>query len=571
MDIVQRPQPASARSITLAWAEYRFVLAVTAGLLLVTSIPTIFAYLSTPPGKWFSGIVYNVHDTAQYFSWMRESGHSLFIENKLTSEPNDPIFLNLHWWIPGRAAAVLGLSLVQVYHLYRLISIPLLTVTLYSFSAVLFQDLTRRRFAFLLAVFTSGLGWFWVVVKQFTGELLYPTDVYTTPGNSFYVMMVSPPQAFATAVTLLVLMLALLAILKNSFTFALAAGLTALFLGMGHIYDLVTVWAVLGVFGLFLVLRDGWSWKRFLALFSVVLISAPSALYWGWVSSSANPMWQQALAQYDNLEVFTPPPPHLIILLGLTFVVALLGYTGIVPLKKQTDGDLFIKVWFGITLLLIYLPFHFRIMLLTGYQLPLAVMATWVIYDRIMPWLAERQDAWGRVRLASISRWVPLLFLLAVLPTNLYLFAWRLVDLNRHTYPYYLHTSELAAFQWIEDNGRADDVVLSSFDIGHYLPGFTGSRAFLANAVMTMDFFYKHDAVSAFYGDRMSDDERLQLLQRYNVRYIFHGPAERRLGNYDPEQSSLFTQVFSSAETSVYEVAYPVLSLQSASDDLSQE
>lgn len=557
MDFVQGSQPAAARRVTVAWAEYRFVLAVTLGLILVTSIPTLFAYLSTPPGKWFSGIVYNVHDTAQYFSWMRESGHSLFIENKLTSEPNDPIFLNLHWWIPGRFAAVFGLSLVQVYQLYRLISVPLLTITLYVFSAVIFPDLARRRFAFLLAVFTSGLGWIWVVVKQFAGELLYPTDVYTTPGNSFYVMMVSPPQAFATAVTLLVLLLALLSILRNNLLLALSAGLLALFLGMGHIYDLVTVWAVLGLFGIFLVLRDGWSWPRFTALVSVVLISAPSALYWGWVSSSANPMWQQALSQYDNLEVFTPPPPHLLILLGLTFLTALLGYTGIVPLKKQSDQTLFIKIWFGVTLLLIYLPFHFRIMLLTGYQLPLAVMATWVLYDRVMPWLAERRETFGKLHLSSFSRWVPALFLLAVLPTNLYLFAWRIVDLNRHTYPYYLHTSELSAFNWLEDNANPHDVVLSSFDIGHYLPGFTGSKAFLSNAVMTMDFFAKHDAVTAFYGQEMLDHQRLEWLQKYNIRYIFYGPAERRLGSYNPGQSSLFQEVYSASETSIYELKAP--------------
>jgi uncharacterized membrane protein len=159
---------------------------------------------------------------------------------------------------------------------------------------------------------------------------------------------------------------------------------------------------------------------------------------------------------------------------------------------------------------------------------------------------------------------VPALFLLAVLPTNLYLFAWRIVDLNRHTYPYYLYLSELNAFQWIEANADPDDVVLSSFDVGHYLPGFTGSKAFLANAVMTMNFFYKHEAVTAFYGTEMSDNERLELLQKYNIRFIFHGPAERRLGEYDPEQSPLFQKVFTSDETDVYEVILSGISVQPA-------
>ncbi|TEU19173.1 MAG: hypothetical protein E3J21_04435, partial [Anaerolineales bacterium] len=283
--------------------EKRFLFLVTIGLLVVTSSPYIYGYLTTPPDQWFSGVVYNVHDTAQYFSWMRESGRALFIENKLTSEPNEPIYLNLHWWIPGRLAAILGLSPPQIYQLFRLFSVPLTVVACYTFCAQLFTDRTRRRFAFLLMTFTSGLGWIWVVKKYLLHhpEVDFPRDVYTLAGNSFWVMIGAPHLTFALALTLLVLALALEGHRQRQFAVSLGAGFLALFLGMGHIYDLVTVWAVLAVFGLLVTLRDGWSWRTFWRLFVVVLLSAPTALYWGWVSSDANPMWKQALAQYDNL------------------------------------------------------------------------------------------------------------------------------------------------------------------------------------------------------------------------------------------------------------------------------
>jgi hypothetical protein len=408
----------------------------------------------------------------------------------------------------------------------------------------------------LLALLSSGLGWIWVVEKQISGgmEVLHPTDVYTTAGNSFYVMMVSPPQAFATAVTLLTLLLGLLAIHLRRLSVGVGAGLLALFLGMGHIYDLVTVWAVLAVFGVLLVLRDGWSWLRFWTLSVVVLISAPSALYFGWVSSSANPLWQQALAQYDNLEVFTPNPFHLLILLGLTFIIALLGFTGIVPLKKNSKNELFIKSWFGVTLLLIYLPLHFRIMLLTGYQLPIAVMATWTIYDRLVPWVREQLEGGRWSMLTHYTQFIPAVFILAILPTNLYLFAWRIVDLNRHSYPFYLPQSDYRAFQWLEANTDPDEVVLSSFHIGHYVPGFSGNKAFLSNAVMTMDFFNKYDLVEQFYGGEMSEEERIDFLHRYDIRYVFFGPAERRIGPYNPEGSNMYRQVFEYQDTRVYAV-----------------
>jgi hypothetical protein len=541
----------------LAREEVRFVGIVVLLLAIVTSIPYVYGYLSCPPDKWFSGVIYNVHDTAQYLSWMREAGTSLLTDNKLTAEPNAQVFVNLHWWIPGRLAHVLGLTLAQVYQLFRLVAVPLLALVTYIFCAVLFSDRRKRRFAFLLSTFTSGLGWIWVVVKYLTGELYFPHDVYTTPGNAFWVMLASPHLAFAAALTLGVLLLALLGVERQRFGYTIAAAGLALFLGLGHIYDLVTVWAVLGIFGLLLVLRDGWSWRVFFALAVVVLVSAPAALYWGWVSSDAHPAWQQALAQYDNLGAFTPEPPHLLILLGVTFLLALATFDGIVPLRDQTDGRLLIKSWFVVVPLLVYLPLRFQVMLLTGYHLPMAVLATVGLFDRILPWLQERVSRMRRIRWLSgdrLGRVVPALLLLLVAMTNLYLLAWRVVDLSRHSYPFYLHRDEVAAMRWLEEQTAPDEVVLSSFVIGQYLPGMAGDRAFLGSGVMTLDFDRKQAMVDAFFDEGTPESERQMLVQEYGVRYLFHGPAERALGEYDPAQSVLFRTVFEAPQAGVYRV-----------------
>jgi hypothetical protein len=569
--VAEKLKPAASRLIATRASEWRFVILVILGLLVVTSIPYVYGYLTAPTDLWFSGVIYNVHDTAQYLSWMRESGHRLFIDNKLTSEPNEAVFLNLHWWIPGRLAAITGLSLTQVYQIFRVCAVPLLTVATYAFCALLFEDLFRRRFAFLLSILTSGLGWVWVVRKQFTGHLSFPLDVYTTPGNSFYVMMVSPPQAFAAALTLVILLLAVLGVQRKRFWLSVAAALSSLFLGLGHIYDLVTVWAVLAVFGLLLTLRDGWSWATFWRLFVVVLLSAPAAAYYGYVSSSASPVWQQALAQYDNLGVFTPGPAHLLILLGLTFLLAWLGFfSGMRSWRVQSDLRLFIKGWFLVTLVLVYLPLHFQVMLLTGYQLPMAVLATVGLFDHILPWIQDRlsHTRWRHLLTREwFTRVIPTLVLLAVIPTNLYLLAWRAVDLNRHDYPYYLHRDDVAAMHWLDEHTAPDDVVLSSFTIGHYIPGLAGNRAFLANAVMTMDFNHKREMTDAFFDAATPDDERLAMTQKYGIRYVFSGPAERRLGDYDPATAPWLALAFSTPQVDVYSVQMDKLPVALGSGD----
>jgi len=557
MDVAQPAQGSSRRRLALASSEVWFVVGVSLILLLVTSAPTIYGYLATPPDRWFSGIVFNAHDTAQYLSWMRESGTAAFIENRLTSEPNEAIYLNLHWWIPGRVARVLKLSLRQIYQVFRVFAVPLATAAIYLFCALLFTDRGRRRFAFLLVILTSGLGWVWVIQKYVTGapDVLFPHDVYTTPGNTFWVMVASPHLTLALALTVCVLLLAFLGYHRQRFSLSVASGLVALFLGWGHVYDLVTVWTVLAVFGALVTLRDGFRWRTFFGLFVVVLLSAPSALYWAWVSSDVHPVWQEALAQYDNLGAFTPDPAHLVVLLGLTFLIALLTFDGLAPLKERSDRDLFVKSWFIIVPLLIYLPLHFEIMLLTGYQLPMGILATRGLYDHVLPWLREHLPT--RIASDRLLRAIPVLFLIAVSVTNLYILAWRVLDLSRHDYPFYLHADDEVALRWLEENADPEDIVLSALETGHYVPGLSGTRPFLANSVMTLDFNRKRALVQRFYSGGMTPEEQRAFLQEYGIRYLIWGPAERALGPFDLDEFGLFRQVFSSAQTRVYKLVLP--------------
>jgi len=546
------------RSIAVS-AETWFVVGVAVALLAVTSIPYVYGYLSCPPDRWFSGVVYNMHDTAQYLSWAREAGTSFLTDNKLTAESNGRVFVNLHWWILGRLAHVFGLTFTTVYQLWRLIAVPLLVVVTYAFCAVLFPERRRHRFAFLLSTLTSGLGWVWVIVKYATGaaELPFPRDVYTTPGNSFWVMLASPHLTFAAALTMGVLLLALLSLERRRFGYAAGAAGLALFLGLGHIYDLVMIWTVLAFFGLLLVLRDGWAWRVFFPLASVVVVSAPAALYWGWVSSDAHPAWQEALAQYDNLGAFTPDPAHLVVLLGGTFLLALATFDGLVPLRAQANGRLLIKSWFVVVPLLVYLPLPFQIMLLTGYHVPMAALATAGLFDHVLPWLRERASGSRLHRWLTterLNRVVLVLLLGAVSVTNLYLLGWRVLDLSRHEYPFYLYRDEVLALRWLEEQTPPDEVVLSAFVVGHFIPGLAGDRAFLGSAVMTLDFDRKREIVGAFFDPATSDDERLALMRQYSIDYVFYGPTEQAMGGYDPGESVLFTEVFSSPRVRLYAI-----------------
>lgn len=548
LDVVQ-----PAATISIDWS---FAALLTGVLALLAFAPTVFGYMLTPPDKWFSGIAGNVHDTAQYLSWMRESGSRLLIENKLTSEPNPPIYLNLHWWIAGRIGALLDLSLIQSFHLFHLASIPLYVAVAYGVCHVLCRDRTRTRFALLLATFGSGFGWVWVLEKLLYHhqDVQYPLDVYTTQGNTLQVATISPHQLLALTLTLGVLTLGWLGYEFRRWSLTAAATALALFLGLGHVYDLVIIWAVLCMYGLLAALRHGFAWRRLAHLAIIVVGSAPAPLYFGWVSSSANPIWQRAFAQYDNLGVHTPPPAHLVILLGLPLVVSLVAVASrIRRFRALNNRDLLLVAWLVINLPIAYLPLHFEIMLLSGIQMVSAVLTTDVIFDDLIPRLTTLRASTKQL-VTAMPHLLPAAFLLLVIPTNVYLLGWRMNELSRGTYPFYLSRGDFDAMRSLEASRGGDDVVLSAFETGHYIPGLTGARAFLSNAVMTVDFFQKRALVDAFFSDRADDGWREAMLREYHITYVLFGPAERALGSYEPGASALFSPIFIEGSTVVFRV-----------------
>lgn len=79
-------------------------------VLIVTTLPYLYGYWSAPADKQFMGVIYNVSDHMQYFSWFREFSHANLAANKLTPEPNKPIFFNLLWWGMARIGGVLGIE-----------------------------------------------------------------------------------------------------------------------------------------------------------------------------------------------------------------------------------------------------------------------------------------------------------------------------------------------------------------------------------------------------------------------------------------------------------------------------
>lgn len=573
------PQNVHASTVRISFlsieqAEWRSVLWIAIVLFAVTSVPYMFAYAAAPSDRVFMGIALNVPDHAQYFAWLRSHADAFLISNRMTPEPNGAVFFNLLWWMLAGIARAFGLQYAGVYQILRIIGVFVFVFVAYRLIAAAIHDRMQRMFALLLVCFTSGFGWVLMLLKYTfaRGELLFPLDVYVAEGNTFLGALGSPHFLAAAAYAgCFELFLRAYREPQQRWRYLIACGLFAQFMGWQHAYDLLIIWGVLAVFVMLresAVIAEVWQGAgrgtaslpicRLIArqassvLSSLVIVgvlSSPPAIY-ALALTSLDPLWSTVLAQFGNAGVWTPPPWRLPVLFGFTFLAACAMAVRDVRRRLTTfsDARLLVLVWFLVSFVLIYLPTDYQIHMLNGWQIPMSILAARWIVEHAAPKL---RSWFAPLRL----RFVAGAFLLAVLPTNAYLFSWRLLELGRHQYDFYLTRADVSGLSWLSANADSEDVVLSSLNIGQYVPVMTDAHAYLAHWAQTAHFYARRDAVQRFFAAGTSRTERAHILLAHSVDYVFVGPAERRLPDFDVRATDGMRTVFSQEDVTIYAMA----------------
>jgi hypothetical protein len=383
-----------------------------------------------------------------------------------------------------------------------------------------------------------------IIVKKVLGlsDVPWPSDLYTVESNTLWSILSYPYISWAHALILAIMLGVWLATRNRGWGYVVLAALAAAALSVSHAYDLITVYGVLGIYGLVIWRRD----RRFplrlaIAGFAIVASSAPAALYYQRLTSG-DPLWRSILGQYANAGVWTPPHLHLIVLMG---VPLLLAAVAVFRRTTWSDEQCFLATWAITGLFLIYLPVVYQIKLLSALQFPIAILAAHGWHERVQPRL-ERLIA---------KQWTVALLVLMVSATNLYLFTWRFVDLKRRTAPYYLHRDEVEALDWLSQNATSSDVVIAEANVGQFVPNYGGTRAYLAHWAMTNRFYERRANVEGFFSPYVPEGWRHQLLANEEITLVLRTdwPASQA-EPYDPGRSPGFDLVFARPRAQIYRV-----------------
>jgi energy-converting hydrogenase Eha subunit C len=529
--------------------EWVWVMAVAALVMAISSVPYLAGYLAQTADIRFAGAVLDRADYHSHLAKMRQ-GYSGEWSYRLlfTPETHAGAYLQTFYVALGHLARLTGLGLSLTYQAARLLCGFLMLLAIYGFVALFVEPVRTRRVAFFLATLASGLGWLTEIIHPTPAGGISPMDFWLLDGSTYLSALTFPH--FSAAIGLLVTIPWLLLRRPEGpgwHEVGLAV-LASLALGFIHPYGLLLADLLpLLYWGIEALRTRRVVWRGLMAVAVMGIAQAPLVAYDLWVFRT-----QPIFAGWADQNLTLSPPPE-IYLWGYGALLGL-GAVGVATRMRRSDkAIIFPLLWIGLVAVLVYLPWNLQRRFLEGIQVPLGLLAGVGLAEGLLPQTpqveGDRPARW---------RWSTLALALALMAmSNLYMTTGLTMAAAMRPPALFWDAGLLAGVDWLGQNTTWDATVLSSFEVGSLIPARIGHRVVLGHGIETKDPEEKQRATARFFAAATSDDERRGLLARYGIAYVFYGPFERELGDFDPAQASYLTQVYTNRNVSIYRVTPP--------------
>ena len=504
-------------STSISALERRWLIARAIGVLALASLPYLAGALTAAPDHVFTGLQVNPLDGVSYLAKMQIGFHGGWLfQLRFTTEASAGAVLFTYFIALGHLARLLSLPLIVVFHAARLLGGFALLWQSYRLIARVTTSLDQRRQAWWLIAVSSGLGWLATLLGHGASS-----DLTIPESNTFYSLMAN--AHFALAMALLIALF--VGVLETPrITVRRALGLSALALALAIIQPFApfALFAVLGATLLLMWRRDRvWPRAPFLMAVIVGLITAPLLIYL-YAATQIDPVLRGW-----SLQNQTPSPPALDYLIGYGLLIILAIPAARSAWRRRSNWDLLLLAWIVVTVPLLYAPITLQRRLSLGLHIPIALLA-----------------AQGLAQVARGRRWPRRFIAAATVPTSILLALALIGGAVTRDPRIYVTPAESAAFEWLRDHARFDDVVLAAPETGAFIPAFAGPRVVYGHPYETVEADRQRQRVTDFFAGKAPD-----LLREVN--YVFVGPRERALGQVDV---SGLREVFAVGDVAVYAV-----------------
>jgi hypothetical protein len=168
---------------------------VSLAIALLLEIPHEIALAQADHGMTFVGMFWSAHDVSQYLAAMREgAAGSWLIADHLSSEPHNPALMYGMYVLLGKVTVLLGADFERMYVLAASVGRFLLLLALCAATGLVTERDGRRRLAFCLVVFGSGLSAVLGIGANIAGERLRTaaTDLNQVEVSTFLTLFTAP-------------------------------------------------------------------------------------------------------------------------------------------------------------------------------------------------------------------------------------------------------------------------------------------------------------------------------------------------------------------------------------------
>ena len=120
--------------------------------------------------------------------------------------------------------------------------------------------------------------------------------------------------------------------------------------------------------------------------------------------------------------------------------------------------------------------------------------------------------------------------------------------------PVFRPVSEAAAFAFLEQEAAPGDVVLASYGVSNALPAWAPVKVVSGHGPESINGGMINVEVNAFFESQPGPEKGLEFIQKYQIKFVFWGPEEKRLGNWDPQGVDYLRLVYLEDSYAIYEV-----------------
>ncbi len=545
---------------TISKKEWRFVAIVIVVMIILTTLPYLYGWLATEPGTIYNGLhSLSPGDIPIYYSYINQVKEGNFLVKDLfTSEPQELGTFNVWWFGVGMIARIFKLPVIFAFQLSRLLLIPIFLVVAYLFISFFINQEIKRKITFIFLLFSSGLGvYFASALNLFNfddkASYWWPIDLWLTEAITFNALYQTSHFIASITLTLLIFLLMILSFEKQKFSYALVSGALGLFYFNFHPYYLPVIFGVLGLYLLVLIIQaKKILWRQIGYLAIAFLLSLPSIIYHFWLIKNSLIIGIRAA---QNVTLISPVI-FVIIGYGFLWVGFLIGLGYLIKRKSLNNHLIFLLLWLGVNLFLIYSPFPFHSRYTQGLHLVLVIFT-------VIGLFGLKGYLQSRLKPKTFDLWINNVTLLIFLFILLFGFS-NIFSLARDFYFFkskpsqiktslYLPKDFSAAFGWLSSQSQGK-IILAADIPSKFIPGFSGQTVYVAHAHETLFFSAKLPYLLRFFNRNDDEEFKKQFLSKNRIDYVFYSDYEKKLGEFNPAGKDYLKLVFDSAQAQIYQV-----------------